>query len=224
MKFGIIFILLVTGDFGNAFAQKNSIVVGLNGGIGWSEASGSRIHETANSIVSPNLALRISYNLSKRVRIKLDTRWERKGSRVFIPLLDSNEIEVDQIEGVYSYNYLSFPLMITYEMGNKFRYSISAGGYVSLLMSQSYQLKPYGSHSWPEENQIEDYSSYDFGFSFSLGCSYPLTEFLRVSFDVQKDLGLQNILANPNPLLGFEEVKLSNLAVMVGLNYRLVKK
>tara|TARA_R110002050_G_scaffold109799_1_gene221477 strand:- start:232609 stop:233268 length:660 start_codon:yes stop_codon:yes gene_type:complete len=205
-------------------AQKNEIALGLKLGIGVSNARGSEIHTNAQAIYSPNYALSIDYGISERVRISMDARIDKKGTKTFIPLIKPNGEIIGHLDAIYSFNYIAVPLLIKYEMGERVKLGVGAGGYISFLTSQLYEIKPYDSFQGKKTSLESDYSSMDGGLSFWLGTSFEILESLRLTFDVQNDLGLKNILTNPNKVISYEEVRLNYLSFMIGLKYNLAKK
>ena len=219
MKKTIVFIFLLFSI--SAFSQQNKWDVGIVGGPGITALAMNYAYKP-----DPNIGfytgLSGQYNFNEHFAIHTELAFDRKGTKVDLTFSDRNGNETGTGKQINQFNYLTLPILFRASIGNKVKYFLQAGPYLSYLLNETskysssidnprYNLKINGtSHTTPM----------DFGISAGLGALIPVKEKFAISCELRGNYGLVDLYnrhsSNVNELN-------ESLNFLVGVTYRLGK-
>jgi hypothetical protein len=100
----------------------------------------------------------------------------------------------------FKMNYLTLPLLINLKFGNKIKYFIKSGPYISILTSAKikgfgtygYESSPLGDFNYVTKEIEEDFTKYlnkiVYGFHVGSGFEFPLIKSLTLHTEIETDL------------------------------------
>ena len=221
------------------FGQDSKLEIGFVNGITSSSIHGdlkdfydNSSSINVNSILRTNGGLMLQYNISDLFSVNSKLLYQVKGW-----YLKGNNLEITTVElpeggiGTYDadasiYNhYISLPILMQINFGNKLRGTINTGFYASYLLDVI-EITEYsnidttirvvlGDNIIVEEQDknkgnaridtdpIEGYSRLDLGFIVGGGVSYIINDRIRLSFESNLEYGLINKFIQENPFTNY---------------------
>jgi len=169
---------------------------------------------SVNYIQRTNGGLMLQYNISDLLSINSKFLYQVKG----FSLITENRLYVnpnyDPIrETIYNFHYISLPLLIKLNFGNKLRGVINAGLYTSYLLKE---IENTGKTPTP----LNEVNRIDFGFIFGGGLSYMINKKVHLWFDAYTELGTTNNEYSYSKLIGGYNVSYN---LLLGCSYNLSK-
>ena len=123
-------------------------------------------------------------------------------------------------EGVYSNvirnNYISTPIIITYQFGKKLKFRIGAGGYYSYLLKASIDRGKRIEDIPNPQIITNEYSASDIGLAAKVGLLIPLGRNFHFNFEIIEEFGLRNIIIDDS-ING--KVTTQSVSAEIGLRY-----
>lgn len=204
----LINLLLCLFCFENS-AKSQSWAVGFHFGENLSTLRGN-----AKTDYQPGFmgGLHMSHYLTENIVIRLETNFERKGTRIEggNPVPDPGApIFADD----YRFDYLSLPVMLRYSAGKRAKFVVGGGASVDYLIRQRAE---YGSL---EVNELGEYRKLDTDLIGVIGSAVPISEKWTFSIEIRGMWGLVSV-NKPNGLAP-ELGKNLTWGLMAGLNYYL---
>jgi hypothetical protein len=197
----ILSIIIVLGCTSNLFAQFN---IGVKGGLSVSNVNFSGIEIPSNYRLGMSIGIPISYDISKRVIVGLNTDFIQKGYNL--------EFNGQSNFTQFKYNYLQFTPNIKFLVVNNLQLGI--GLYYAIKLDE---FNKVGDDEWIDTGKFNIIKNNDFGISPTIGYSHK-----KFLFQLSYHYGLRNI-ANINFTDSNGEivpdVKLQNKAFEIGLAY-----
>lgn len=217
MKKTLVFIFLLFSI--SVFSQQNKWDVGIVGGPGITALAKDNGYKP-----DPNFGfytgLSGQYNFNEHFAIHTELAFDRKGTSNKITYTDPSGNEVGTGKGVNQMNYLTLPVLFKASIGNKVKYFLQAGPYLSILLNQT--LKYSSSIDDPLYNFKVNVTSHttpmDFGMSAGIGALIPVKEKFAVSCELRGNYGFID-LYNRHSSNVYELNK--SLNFLVGVNYKL---
>lgn len=182
-----ILIIFSVLTFSTAFSQKH--IIDFKGGLNFSKCSGSfPFSENASFRTRAVVGFGYEYHFANNLKVGTNLLYSQKGFNTRIdffgfPFGNSREIN-------YSFDYLSIPLKVGYEYGEKFFVYGNAGLTNSFLVSATFTEPALGMNfetvSKIEYKITEEVSTYDLGMLIEVGGGYKfdfgLGAFLETGF------------------------------------------
>lgn len=218
MKNTIVFIFFLFSI--SAFSQQNKWNVGIVGGSGITTIrhTNSRWYKPSPTI-GFYTGLSAQYNLNQHFAIHTELAFDRKGTSDKATLTDQSGNIVGTGKITNQFNYLTLPILFRASVGNKVKYFIQTGPYLSYLLNQTMK---YSSKEESSFNDSRNYTSQtpilDFGMSAGLGVAIPIKEKLAVSCELRGNYGFVDLNSK-----GSANTKALNesLNFLVGISYKI---
>jgi len=205
------------------FAQQNKWDVGIVGGPG---ITALRMKNWPLSPPSPTIGFYIGfsgrYNFNEHFAIHTEFAFDRKGTSEKITFTDPSGNETGIGKAINQLNYLTLPILFRAAIGNKVKYFLQAGPYLSFLLNQTSKYSStlddpmYNFH----ENGTSYMPSMDFGIVTGIGMSVPVKENFSISCELRGNYGLVDLYSK-----GSANTKAFNqsLNFLVGISYKIGK-
>jgi hypothetical protein len=162
------------------------------------------------------------YNLNKNFSLRMDPSYEQKGYKIKQQLTDSqgNPISKGKIRG--NFDYITIPLLLRANIGNKINYFVNAGPYIGFLLSQNNIVQaPLFDGAKVTYTNTSYYKTIDIGITAGIGLAIPIKDKFALSIEIRNNLGLTNINKNTNKDYG---IKTNSTNLLVGFAYKFGKK
>jgi len=220
IKNTIVFIFLLLSI--SAFSQQNKWDIGIVGGPG---ITALRMKNWPVSPPSPTIGfytgLSGQYNFNEHFAIHTELAFDRKGTSDKLTFTDVNGNIHGTGKAVNQLNYLTLPLLFRASVGNKVKYFLQAGPYLSYLLNQtskysiSLEEPRYNFHI----NGTAYMPSMDFGIVTGIGLLVPVKEKFSISCELRGNYGLVNLTntSNNSTIKRYNE----SLNFLVGIAYKL---
>ena len=165
------------------------------------------IGNNLNSIVRTNGGLILQYNISDLLSVNSKLLYQVKGynfSGAFeITTVDSPDeaIGTGYFDGSFDFHYISLPILLKLNFGNKLRGNINTGFYTSYLLEfiedsegprYDFDNRNKGNEQRYNPFSLDTQSKIDFGYVIGGGISYVIDKKLRLSFDSNLEYGIIN--------------------------------
>ena len=203
------------------FCQK--FTLGVEGGPNISSLRGENTNE---DLLDPKIFYSVGiysdYLAYNNFSLKLGAYYQIKGAKSDILFTDNTGTEIGTFELREVFKYISVPLLVKYQFGKKILFYINGGPTISFLMKQNMEFDSPKQFPLDNIDRTEYYKSTDFALSFGVGSYVPLTNKFNISIDLRNDLGLTDVSDNSN-VTGYK-LKNNSLNMMIGVNYKLIKK
>ncbi len=194
--------------------------VKLTGGLSSSRLK-TGYYSDMRSYIGMDLGVGMVYSLSERHKLAFDIKKVARGS--VIPFEDNSDRYY-----FYEFDYFRFSTRYRFSYGfSKLNFHGDLGAYVGLMHKAFYVYKKYDpwnstyTDEWVGRDIKHLLKKGDWGLTFGLGASYPLSKRIQIHLDFGLDKGLLNINR-----LDFQGFKQYNHAIFaeVGMAYRLKPK
>ncbi|MNU65563.1 hypothetical protein D3C71_548570 [compost metagenome] len=133
------------------------------------------------------------YNTKKILSFKTGFSYQRKGvqSQDFI-YTNSNGDFIGEGKSVFSFDYITLPLLVKASFGKKVKFFINAGPYAGFLLAKN-ERGIVESKVVFENKDLTGLKRWDLGAAGGIGVAIPIKEFWMVHAEVRNYFGLQNI-------------------------------
>lgn len=222
--FSIILLFLIPA----IYAQDLS--VGIKDGVNWSSIKGEFRDENTEVKYQTghNIGIFFNFQLNSHFALQTEINLEQKGFKYQESNLGGAR------KGDYQTSYITIPLLIQYEVGNKVKYFGLTGLYFGVLA----RVENYTSQSTTSSAVLIVYDlSYDpsnifekfeFGGVIGLGASLPMCDLINVIIETRYNFGLTKITenneANENNPDSFQNVYSRSITLSLGFTYKLNRK
>lgn len=200
-------------------SSSAQLTLGVKGGINYSKFNGDEFYRDENaSKTGVTFGLIIEPKLAKHFSLKLEVNYDQKGTNVaesqWMAYVGYTNVSANFI-------YLSLPVMLKVNFGQKGIFYFNTGMSYSFLLKANFQAKQ-GDKFIVNSDIKSSYNSSDLSYVVGLGVKIPLTPKLGIIIDPRYVLGLSNI-AKQDPYFKAQTLKNSTLSVAIGLVVQLGK-
>jgi len=189
--------------------NKHNIGVFMGGGI-------SSTSQLLSNSMGYNIGLSYTYKINKRFAIITGLDYDRRGS-----YLNSDVQNISGNIQSYDFNnnfdFISAPLLLNINIGNKVKYFVNTGVSLAYLISQK-QTTSIGGKTHVYYGK-ENFNKFEIDLNIGIGVLFPLSEKIDLSVEVKYKKGLTDIIKE-HPFGGDKQTT-SNALLLLGLNYRL---
>ncbi len=175
-----------------SFGQKNKkgdFECGFNLGYNMSDI-GNNANDISEEGSGINVGLAADYFFSDRWSIKGKLIYDQKGwDNGFIDILSFDPANpLTRYRTDFNLNYLTVPVMANWHFGKKRNFYLDFGPYVGFLLSAD---------ETTFNNNVDEYfNSIDFGISFGIGVKIPVSDKLKISFELEEQDGFSYVFKN----------------------------
>jgi hypothetical protein len=200
--------LLLINLFAICTTSSAQISGGVRGGLNFSliKAKSSGATETSDMMVGFQLGGYLDVVISENVSFRPELVLNRVGGKDSEYDPDSQET----IDFTLKADYLSFPLLFKFHVGDKFHFL--AGPQGGLLVGAKATVKVFGQSVSIDSKDA--YNTFEFGVTGGIG--YTIS---KVQIDARYNLGLTNFAADSEG-----DDKATHQVIMLGISYRLFEK
>lgn len=220
MKNTIVFIFLLFSI--SAFSQQNKWDVGIVGGAGVTtiRRTNSNWYQLTPT-VGFYTGLSVQYNFNEHFALHTELAFDRKGTKDEYTSSAPDGTVLSKYTVTNQLNYLTLPILFRASLGNKTKYFLQAGPYLSYLLN--YTIKR--SSSTTDDpllnasiNRTSETPSIDFGMSAGLGAVIPVKEKFAVSCELRGNYGFVDLYSKGN---ANTQALNQSLNFLVGVTYKL---
>jgi hypothetical protein len=223
MKNTIVFIFLLFSI--SAFSQQNKWDVGIVGGPGITalRLTNHSRWDYSKPTIGFYTGLSAQYNFNSHFAIHTELAFDRKGAVNKLNFTDAYGNQTATIKLTNQLNYLTLPILFRASIGNKVKYFVQAGPYLSYLLNQT--TKQLSTLSDPQYhyhiNGTSHLPAMDFGMSAGLGILVPVKEKFSISCELRGNYGLVDLFSKGNSTTTKEFNETLNL--LIGISYKIGK-
>ena len=223
-----LFAILLLFVIQSTYTQDFSI--GIRDGINWSSINGEFRSENTDiqHRTGHNFGMLFNYQLNSLIIIQTEINFEQKGFKYQEILLGGGR------KGDYQTSYVTIPIIVHYEVGNKVKYYGLTGLYFGILA----KVENYTSLSTTSSPYITVYDlSYDpsnifekieFGGIIGLGAKIPICDKVNLIIETRYNFGLtkitENIEADEKNPDSFQNVYNRSITLSLGFAYKLKRE
>jgi opacity protein-like surface antigen len=206
-----------------SFAQTHGMYIGTEGGPNRTSIWGNEyITKSGEPKKAPNFFTGASFEFcfTEFTSLRTGLAFERKGVRFMSVVRDEYSNPIGSVPARNYLDYLTLPLMAKVAFGKKPKFFVNAGPYIGYLISQKDVI--YDSefmNAVITVNNSERYKKLDMGFTAGLGTEMPLTDKVKLSFELRQNLGVYNVYNVPTFFDGIMKTNSTNL--LFGLAYKI---
>jgi len=196
-------------------AQDKGFSIGLEAGPSIVTLYGDNTTDFDKKIkISGIGAITTKFNFNKFFSLKSGIGFERKGITSYLEF--TNEFGETIMEGTSTSNfdYVTIPLLAQLELGNKVKFLLNMGPYISYLL----RFSSNSSFDINSSSTLDSFNRFDFGITSNIGILYKINEDLSITIEARNSLGLYNIAAYSG------SIKTNSLAIITGISYSLNKE
>jgi len=213
-----IFLIIICHSVG----YSQNISTGIYSGVNFSDIHGQDIGGKWESKPGPVQGFYLGYSFNKSIGIQTGINfstvyYEHKTTNypylyITTSYYDINPVYYYQGDDKMDFSFLRVPLLFTVSIPSAIQFNMKAGLIFSFMQDHSLSNSYYYPSSEPDNTKKKD-----FGYMFSSGISYPLTDRFKTTFNVSYITGRKQFLENFNYKHGSSEVTL-------GFDYEFLKK
>ena len=184
----VVFVLFSIISFGQK-NKKGDVEFGINLGYNMSSI-GNNANDISEEGAGINVGLAADYFFSDRWSIKGKLIYDQKGwDNGFIDISSFDPADpVTRYRTDFNLYYLTVPVMANWHFGKKRNFYLNFGPHIGFLLS---------AHETTFNNDLEDFfNSTDFGISFGIGVKIPVSDKLKVSFELEEQDGFSYVFKN----------------------------
>jgi len=158
------------------------------------------------------------YNFSNLFSLHSNLAYEKKGTKSTANLRDDQGNFLGLFTVHNNLNYITLPVLARLSFGNKMKFFINTGPYVSFLAKQTYVHEAILELPEQKYDGTDAYQGIDFGLSSGLGFTIPISDSFFFSLEARNNLGIYNISKLP---LSYDGGLLTNSTnLLLGFSYQ----
>lgn len=185
--------------------ELNKFNIGLEG-------SPSIIFQRGNAFSGADASIGFSgglffqYNFQKKLSLRTNLNFERKGFRITSLINDINGNPIGQGTDHFNFDYLIIPVLLRTTLGKKAIFFVNAGVYGGYLIKATVTYRDFS-----QTDFTQGINPFDLGMTAGLGFAVPIKKKYLLSFELRNNTGLYNIdkpSANYSPVLKTNSINL----------------
>jgi hypothetical protein len=215
LKIGVIFLILVPNFL---HAQTGKLEIGLEGGP---NVAFFRVRNNPALKHNPTIyglgGFAFQINFSKLIALRSVISYEVKGYQTPLQIIaNGQDLGTSTIHS--QFNYLTLPILMRLNFGERIKFFVNAGPYFGYLLSKEDRITKYEEYSGDAMNSsVKGYERFDMGISAGFGIGIPFKEHWTLSLEARNNLGLIPLKSAKTDNAIFTNS--SNL--LLGVSYRL---
>ncbi len=227
----IIFFVLIL-IISSSKAQNKNIEIGFYGGVGISNNWGhSYTIKPPNKLITPRLGASISIGINKYFELNGNIAYETKGEK-FLEVSGLTDIAGNELASPgdisYKFNYVTSCVLARALIGisSNIKVFVNGGPYIGYMINATYISKVNnpamingGYFNGANTDITNNYKNLDYGITGGVGILYPLLENLKITFEIRRNIGLNNI--SELLLINNGIIKNNSIDIISGLRFNL---
>ncbi|MHC9088671.1 porin family protein [Tenacibaculum sp. IMCC1] len=211
MRFNKLLFSFFIGVFTLSSYSQRQVKLGLSGGGNYSSLrfQDSSITEH-DSEVGYLFGIATNIQLKNELSLQIELNYERKVVSVFSPEFEINGVKINSFRNYDLYDFMTLPVLLRYEVGEKSPFYINGGVFLGYLLSARERVND-GDLS---EDLSEYFTDFDLGLSIGVGKIFLLDNSNELFVELRNNLGLTNIDSDPNG----QYQKTNSLSFILGWN------
>ena len=204
-----------------ANAQHSKLEVRFAGGPNRSILFGNEVVNSSNPLYGTTGEFSFEYHFNRFISVIPGISINEKGSidpTMFSDTIGNPLMSADIITKL---KYVNVPLLIRVSFGRSFKFYFNTGPYIGLLKNAKIVTPSYGSIAATETNIDSTLKSQEWGISFGLGISFPISKRIHIGVELRNDAGLQNI--SKLPFADGGDLKTNETSALFTVSYILFK-
>ncbi len=208
--------------FCTSVSYSQNFITGIYSGVNFSDIHGQDFGGKWEPKPGPTQAFYLGYSFNRSIGIQTGINfstvyYEHKSTSypvVYYPY-DLNDMIAPYYypaDDKMDFSFLRVPLLLTVSIPSAIQFNMKAGLIFSFMQGHSLN---YNNNYYPTEP--DNTKKKDFGYMFSSGISYPLSDKIKATFNVSYLTGRKHFLENSNLRQGSSEYTL-------GIDYEFIKK
>ena len=200
------------------FSEKNYIITGIGGGMGFSDLHGEKLDKDSyKPLQFWPFGLELSFHFNPECAIVTGVFYEKKGGIMEIMFTDNTGYEIGEVDIDFKFDYLTIPLLFRYTLNGKINYYINAGPFMAKLLKQEWEFDhPDLGHV--KTDATDEYQPYDFGITAGIGISKNVSSRWIISAEVRDNYGMKDII-NYGYDPGYT-LETNSISILIGAAYR----
>jgi hypothetical protein len=225
MKKGI-FLLMMCMQVALTFGQMNRFEAGLEGGPAMTTLWGNDLLEnkmntggTYYNALHYTQGAFFRWNLLPWLGLQTGVNYEKVGMYLDFESENSGGSSTNDY-GRAELEYMSFPLLVKFQIGNRLKWNVTAGGFLSYLL-RAWQISYYELYAPNGEMAFEvtnNFERLNAGVAFGVGLDYAFKNGINIGFETRDQLGLYNTSALP--VVNNQFVRTNSLQFMARVSYK----
>lgn len=189
--------------------------LGLEGGPNASTLTGNSKQPIEPAIFS-SAGFIFQYNCKNFLSFKTGLSYQRKGYQMKnITLTDENNMLIDQVRFSSKMDYLTFPLLVKANFGEKVQFFVNAGPYIGYMIGKSNEMKG-DAYNHIKKGDFNGINRWDFGITGGVGIAIPIRVYWVVTVELRNYTGLTDIIQS-----NFVKQYTNTTDLRIGVAYKL---
>jgi hypothetical protein len=186
----------------SVFGQENELFIGIELGPTYTFYRGNEVLETLNKPAYRYFGgISIEYKVKNRFSIQTDISYERKGTvaRGMKPNFNVDTFQSIENQPFHTriyFDYITIPLLLKLQTGNKVNFYVEGGGFIGFLLDGKF-VTTGDTITKQTENMTKLNNKDDLGISFGLGFNIKINKNKLLTFGLRNNLGLVSIANTP---------------------------
>ncbi len=167
---------------------QNEIRIGVNTGGTYSKFYGNNLIENADAKIDFLIGVSFEYYIKENLSLKTNLNYERKSFTNKSFGVEEFDFSINEVKITTSFNYLTLPILIKYELGNSKQFFVDGGVFIGYLLNNKSKA-----NGFPESDSTSLNKKLDGGLSFGIGKKFNLNDKSNLNIEIRENLGLINI-------------------------------
>lgn len=211
----------------NLFSQEK-FLTGINSGLTYSSFRGNSFMESYESEVNYLFGISIDFKINEKLFLSTDLNYERKSIRLFYPEvvgidgwviigtpIGENPEPKPKLKFQTKFQYLSFPIMIKYFIGDNNEFFVNGGPNLSYLL----HIKNMDNGKESDLDFNDSFNKTDIGIAFGFGYYYQLDDNNSMSIELRDNYGIIDIGKYENS--NFSPTKTNSVNLILNWNFKI---
>ncbi|MFN2395094.1 MAG: porin family protein [Bacteroidales bacterium] len=199
------------------YSQESKIAIGFQVSPAITSIRGIPTIETLDNrfVISPGITF--DYNISRNFSFNSGLAFERKGAKMTYSWFSFSEDELVSQNFKTNFNYLTMPLMFTYNTNTKVNFFIGGGTFLGYLISQKDITEATADMLEHLQDNTNSFKRLDSGLSLITGVNMPVAPNLILDLGLRNYMGLVKI--NKYEIVNDGSIKTNSYSLVLGLKY-----
>ena len=213
MQINKFLLFLLIGAYSCIIKAQENVLLGIHTGVNYSSLrfEDNRTSEH-DSEISYLIGVSAEFYISKKLYLDIELNYERDKVSVYIDEIIINAVSYGGNYRNYDiYEFLSLPIMLKYEIGDKNPFYLKGGPYLGYLLSAKERINK-GRLS---KDLSVLFTDFDFGLSIGVGKVFDIGTSHTLVLELRNNLGLTNINSDARGTY----IKTNSINLIVGFNF-----
>ena len=213
MQINKFLLFLLIGAYSCIIKAQENVLLGIHTGVNYSSLRFEDNRTSENdSEISYLIGVSAEFYISKKLYLDIELNYERDKVSVYIDEIIINSVSYGGNYRNYDiYEFLSLPIMLKYEIGDKNPFYLKGGPYLGYLLSAKERINK-GRLS---KDVSVLFTDFDFGLSIGVGKVFNIGTSHTLVLELRNNLGLTNINSDARGTY----IKTNSINLIVGFSF-----